>query len=70
MTKSLRYKKKVSIIFVKVKHFIQYFQIVIIEYKTIWDSITLIVALDLLYNNFEMTIASLFYLGNKDFEEI
>ena len=30
----------------------------------------LVVALDILHNYFEMTIASLFYLGNKDLEEI
>lgn len=36
----------------------------------IWDSIALIIAINLLYNNFEMTIVSFFYLGNKNLEQI
>lgn len=33
-------------------------------------TIMLVVALNLLYNNFEIIIALLFYLGNKGFKEI
>lgn len=40
------------------------------EHRTILDSITLVAALDSLYDDFEITIALFFYLGNKDFEEI
>lgn len=41
----------------------------ITKHRIIWDSITLIGALNSLYDNFEMTTASLLYSGNKDFEE-
>lgn len=70
IAKPFRYKKKATTIFAEVKHLVQRLQGAVIEYKTIWDSITLVVALDLLFNNFEMTIAPLFYLNNKDLEEI
>lgn len=36
----------------------------------IWNSIILIVALDSLYDNFEMTTVSLLYLDDKNCEEI
>lgn len=70
MAKSLGYKKKVTAIFAKVKHLIQRFQAAATEDRIIWDSITLDVALDLLHNDFEMTIALFFYLGNKNLKEI
>lgn len=35
-----------------------------------WDSITLIIPLDSLYNNFKMTTTHLFYLVDKDLEQI
>lgn len=48
----------------------QQLQSAVIEQKTIWESITLVVALNLLYNNFEMTTALFFYSSNKDPKEI
>lgn len=41
-----------------------------IEYKKICDSIIYVIALNLLYNNFEMIIAHFFYLSNKNLKEI
>lgn len=70
MTKLLGYKKKTIAIFAEIKHLIQYLQRVIMIYRMIWNSITFVIALDLLYNDFELTIASLFQLDDKDFEEI
>lgn len=61
IAKPLRYKKKVTAIFAKVKHLVQHLQVVIMGHKTIWDSITLIVALDSLHNNFEITTAPVFH---------
>lgn len=70
MIKLFRYKKKATAIFVEVKHLVQYLPGAVTEQKTIWNSITLVVALDSLHNDFEMTIAPLFHLDNKDLEEI
>lgn len=70
MTKPLGYKKKVITLFAKVKHLVKYLQKALIEHKTIWDGIILVVAFDSLYNNFEITIKFFFYLGNKDLQEI
>lgn len=35
-----------------------------------WDSITLIIIFNSLHNDFEIIIALLLYLGDKDFEKI
>ena len=35
-----------------------------------WENITLVVALDLLQDNFEITNAPLLHSGDKDLEEI
>ena len=40
------------------------------EHRTIWVSINLIVALNSLYDNFEMINATLFHLNDKNLEEI
>lgn len=40
------------------------------KYRIIWDSIILIVAIDLLHNNFKMTITLLLHSSNKDIEKI
>ncbi len=40
------------------------------KHKTIWNSITFIIAFDLLYNDFEILLAPLFYLRNKDLKKI
>ena len=45
-------------------------QSAVIKERTIWENITLVVTLDLLYNNFEMTIAPLLYSSNKNLEQI
>ena len=48
----------------------QRFQFAVTEYWTICDSITLVVALDSLHDDFEMTTAPLLHSGDKDLKEI
>lgn len=40
------------------------------EYRTISNNIMLIITLDLLYNDFKITIAPFLYFGDKDLKEI
>lgn len=70
MAKLLGYKKKITAIFAKVKYLVQHFQAAITEYRTIWDSITLVITFNSLYNDFEMTTTSLLHSSNKDLKEI
>lgn len=70
MVKLFGYKKKVTAIFAEVKHLVQQLQAAVIEHRTIWDNIIFVIALDSLYNDFEMTITPLLYLSNKDLEKI
>ena len=70
IAKPLGYEKKATTIFAKVRQLVQQFQSAVIEQRTIWESITLVVALVSLHNNFEMMTAPLFHSGNKDLEEI
>lgn len=70
IAKPLGYKKKATAIFAKVKHLIQCLQAAVTEHRTIWDSITLVVAFNSLYNDFEMTTAPFLHLGNKNLKEI
>lgn len=48
----------------------QRLQSAVTEHRTIWDSITLVVALDSLHDDFEMTTTPLLHSGDKDLEEI
>ena len=52
------------------KQLVQRLQSAVTGQRTIWNSITLVVALDSLHNDFEMTIAPLLHSGDKDIEEI
>lgn len=70
IAKFLDYKKKATIIFPKVKQLVQQFQLAITEQKKIWESITLVVALNLLYDNFEIMITLFLYPNNKDLKKI
>ena len=70
VAKPLGYEKKSTAIFAEVKHLVQRLQAAVTEHRTIWDSITLVVALDSLHDDFEMTTAPLLYSGDKDLEEI
>ena len=70
VAKPLGYEKKATTIFAKVKQLVQRLQSAVTEQRTIWESITLVVALDSPHDNFEMTTAPLLYSGNKDLEEI
>ena len=66
----LGYKKRATIIFAEVKQFVQCLQSAVTKHWTIWDSITLVVAFDSLYNDFKLTTAPLLYSGDKDIVEI
>lgn len=70
VAKPLRYEKKVTAIFAEVKHLVQRLQGAVTEHRIIWDSITLVGALDSLHDDFEMTTAPLLHSGDKDLEEI
>ena len=70
VAKTLGYKKKANTIFAEVKQLMQQLQSAMTEQRTIWGSITLVVALDSLHDNFEMTTTLLLHSGNKDLEEI
>ena len=63
-------KKKANTIFAEVKQLVQHLQSAITEQRKIWDSITLVVALDSLHYDFEMTTAPLLHSGNKDIDKI
>ena len=70
VAKPLGYKKKANTIFAEVKQLVQRLQLAVTKQRTIWESITLAVALDSLHDNFEMTTALLLHSGDKDLEEI
>lgn len=70
VAKLLDYKKKIITIFAKVKQLVYRFQSTVIKQKIIWESIISIVALNLTYNNFEITILPIFYSCDKNFEAI
>lgn len=65
-----RIHKKGTMIFAEMKQLVQRLQSVITKQRTIWDNITLVVALDFLYDNFEMTTTPLLHSNNKGLEEI
>ena len=70
IVKLLGYEKKATTIFAEVKQLVQRFQSTLTQHRTIWNSITLVVAFESLHNEFEMTTAPLLHLGDKDIEEI
>ena len=49
---------------------VQRLQLAVTEQRTIWESITLVVTLDSLHDNFEMITAHLLHSDDKDLEEI
>lgn len=61
VVKPLGYEKKATTIFAEVKQLVQRLQSAVTEHRTIWDSITLVVALDSLHDDFEMTTAPLLH---------
>ena len=70
VVKPLGYEKKATTIFAEVKQLVQRLQSAVTEHRRIWDSITLVVALDSLHDDFEMTTAPLLHSGDKNLEEI
>ena len=70
VVKLLGYEKKATTIFAEVKQLVHHLQSAVTEQRTIWNSITLVVALDSLNYDFEMTTAPLLHSGDKDIEEI
>ena len=70
VVKLLGYEKKVTTIFAEMKQLVQRLQSTVTKNRTIWDSITLVIALDSLHDNFEMNTRLLLHSGDKDFKEI
>lgn len=70
VAKPLGYEKKATAIFAKVKHLVQRLQAAVTVHRTIWDSITFVVALDSLHDDFEMTTAPLLHSDDKELKEI
>lgn len=70
VAKPLDYKKKATTLFPKVKQLVQHLQSEVMEEKTIWKCITLVVALDLLHNDFKMKTAPRLYSGDKYLKQI
>lgn len=68
--KPLRYKKKATTIFAEVKEIVQHLQSAVTKQWIIWDRINLVVTLDSLQDDFEMTTVPFLYSGDKDIEEI
>ncbi len=70
ITKRKRYKKPIMQIFAKVKYFYKRLQLAITPGQDLWDTIAIIIALDLLHSNFDITTASLLEIGNKTINQI
>ena len=70
VAKPLGYEKKAITIIAEVKQLVQRLQSTVIKQRTIWESITLVVALDSLHDDFEMTTVPLLHSDDKDLEEI
>lgn len=70
IVKLLGYKKKAITIFAEMNKLIQYLESVVTKQRTIFGSITLVVILNLLHKDFEITIAPYLYSGNKNFKKI
>lgn len=70
IVKLLDHKKKAITIFAEMKKLVQYLESAVTEQRTIFESITLVVILNLLHKDFEMTTAPFLYSGNKNFKKI
>lgn len=70
VTKLLGYDKRAITIFAELKQLVQRLQSTVTKYGTIWDSITLVISLDFLHNDFKMANAPLLHSSNKDLKEI
>ena len=57
-------------IFAKVKYLYKCFQSVITLGQDVWDTITISITFNSLYNNFNTTIANLLKVGNKIIDQI
>lgn len=57
-------------IFVKVQYLYKQLQTVIILGCNPWDIITIVIALNILYNNFDLITANLIKTGDKSIEQI
>lgn len=68
--KPLGYEKKAFNFFEEIYQLVQYFQSAVTEHCTIYNIIIFVVALNFLYNDFEMTTSFIFYSSNKELEEI
>lgn len=70
INKSKRYNKPIMQIFVKVQYFYKCFGIVIILSQDFWDIIAIIITLNMLYNNFDITTIYILKFRNKMTDQI
>lgn len=70
IAKSFGYDKKINTIFAEVTQLVQRLQLAVTEQRTIWESITLVIAFDKLHDDFEMITTPLLHFSDKDLEEI
>lgn len=68
--KAAQIRKKTITLFAEVKQLVQRLQSAVTEHCIIWDTITPIVALDSLHNNFKITTTLFLHSDNKNFKEI
>lgn len=70
ITKPKRYKKLVMQIFVEVQYLCKQLQTAIIPGRDLWNTIAIVIALDLLYQDFDTTITSLLETSEKTINKI
>ena len=70
VVKPLGYEKKATTTFAEVKQLVQRLQFTVTEYRTIRDSITLVIAFDSLHDDFEMITTLFLHSGDKNLKEI
>lgn len=70
INKSNRYDKPVMQIFAEVWYLYKYLLIAITLEWNLWDTIGIVIALDILHDDFDTTIASLLETGNKIIDQI
>lgn len=70
INKSKRYNKLVIQIFAKVRYLCKHFHTKMTPGWNIWNTIAIVIALDTLHNNFDMTTTSLLKTGDKTIDQI
>ncbi len=70
ITKPKEYEKPVMQIFAKVKYLYKRLRMAMTLNRDLWDTIAIMIALDLLHEDFDTTTASLLETGNKTIDQI